>query len=121
MVAHDQKRFNTHLQMIAAIITILAAAVSGVIWTVDHLTNEPASTGQSETPRAQNPVGQGRGSGSSTQNPAPGAAVTPSTGADKKTFLDSLTPDTGTTNLGPLPRALSGQPGYEHAVTVPCG
>jgi hypothetical protein len=113
-MTHDQKRFRVYLQITATIVAILAAVVPGVIWTVDRLTNKPTST-----VGPQNPAGP---DGASAQTPTFGAAVTPPpTNAGKRVFLDSLTPDTGTTNLSSLPRALTDQPGYEHAVTVPCG
>lgn len=36
------------------------------------------------------------------------------------TFLDTLVPQTGQANLVELPRALRGQPGYDHPVAIRC-
>jgi len=110
-MAQDQERFRNYLQVVGTIIAILAAVVPGVIWTVNHFggDNHPAAAGpvqnatDAPTTVPTTPVGA-----------TPGAAA-------QQVFLDSLTPDTGTTNLSALPRALSGRPGYEHAVTLPCG
>src|SRR4029453_12798345 len=106
----DQERFRNYLQVIGTTVAILAAVVPGVIWTVNHFGggDQPAATGQGVT------------TGAPTTG-APTIATTTPMGKTQKVYLESLTPDTGTTNLGPLPRALSGQPAYEHAGTLPCG
>jgi hypothetical protein len=109
-VSEDRSPFQTYLQIAATIVGILAVVVPAGIWVADHLGSKatPASAGAAET-QATSPAASTSTMGAA--GPAPANVV----------FLDSLRPDTGGTNLAALPRALSGQPGYDHPVTIPCG
>jgi hypothetical protein len=107
----DRRRFRVYLEVAAAVATILAVAVPAAIFVADHLGSSSAGLG---TGAGGTAPALGAGPSTGTSSPAG-----PPTG--NVVFLDSLTPDTGSTNIAPLPRALRGQPGYDHAVAIPCG
>jgi hypothetical protein len=124
MVSDDQKRFRNQLHMVGAIVGILAALTPGVIWAVDHFggsTSKPGTgTQQQGAGQVPGPGGGQHVADTQAQTPDP-AATTGGAAAADRVYLETLSPDSGHTNLAALPRELSGQAGYEHAVTVPCG
>ncbi|WP_344611252.1 hypothetical protein [Dactylosporangium salmoneum] len=119
----DGKRFRVYLQVVGTIVGILAAATPGVIWAVDHFGHQdpkpPAAT-QAQS-AARNEAGDQQAPPPATTAAGPTTVATTPVAAGNRAYLDTLSPDTGSTNLADLPRALREQPGYEHPVTMPCG
>ncbi|MEV6926171.1 hypothetical protein AB0M46_16975 [Dactylosporangium sp. NPDC051485] len=119
----DGKRFRANLQVAGTIVGILAAVTPGVIWAVDHFGHKdpkPGATTQAQS-AGQSGAGKQPAPPPATTAAGPTTVATMPVVAENRVYLDSLAPDTGSTNLADLPRALKEQPGYEHPVTMPCG
>jgi hypothetical protein len=118
-VSDQPTRFRHTLQAIGTIVAILGVAVPGGIWAANHLRSPAPGPAAAQTTAAAGAQPPDTGTGTAAPTTPAGTAAAAAPG--KTVYLDSVAPDTGSTNLGPLPRALGGQPGYEHAVAIPCG
>jgi hypothetical protein len=101
--SRDGARFRAYAEFIAAIVTVVAVAVPVGIYLANHLGSKTVTTNPSGVTETAAPV--------QPNGPAVARVVQ----------LEALQPDTGSTNLGSLPRALASDPGYAHAVVIPCG
>lgn len=109
-VSEDGSRLRTYLEVAAGIVTVLAVAVPSGIFLADHFRSTPTPT-----------ASRSSGDTTSTTDPTVRATTAEPAIAAAQVFLDTLTPDTGSTNLAGLPRKLQNQPGYSRPVTIPCG
>jgi hypothetical protein len=98
-VSEDGNRFRTYLEVAAGIVTVLAVVVPAGIFLADQI-------GVTDIPVA---------SRSAAAPPAPTAAPA------AEVYLNTLRPDTGSTNTIDMPRKLRGQPGYDHPLPIACG
>jgi hypothetical protein len=74
--------------------------------------------------RAEDAGRQPEGSTTATTDEAGPEATAPSPpagGQELSQYLSELTPTGGGANLAPLPRSISGDPSYSHAIAMPCG
>lgn len=106
-------RVSLWVGTIAGVATVLALIISLLAWLYPQ---PPADESPSGSDRAGGLTSAGPGSVDSR----PPATPTAEPPAPTLTFLDTLPPQTGGANLGRLPRALAGQPGYDHPVVIQC-
>jgi hypothetical protein len=74
--------------------------------------------------RADDPAPPPERSAASTPGTAGQEATVPdppASNADPPQYLSDLTPSGGEANLAPLPRSISGDSDYSHAIAMPCG
>ncbi|MDT5026410.1 MAG: hypothetical protein QOE61_2836 [Micromonosporaceae bacterium] len=110
-MSQDKSRFRTYLEVVAGIVTVLAVVVPTGIFLAEHFWKK------TEPPIPSQPAVEA----TLTRGPAVVPTAAAATPLANLVFLESLTPDTGSTNLGSLPRALQGSTDHLHSVTIPCG
>lgn len=102
-------------ETLGIVLTVISLTVALVTWLYPRDQAAPADPASQSTTA----VAEGVSAPGNPPNTPTTATVTPSPEAGG-TRLDTLAPVTGRANLVELPRALRGQPGYEHAITIAC-